>query len=121
MRLTPAMSKAVESGLASARQRAHAGDLTGAWAALEHAHIVSQPALRPHLRVHCAMLDLAIAHGDAGEAFGQIVRLALAPLGHLLGRTPWGNSGRASFSKFARAALPDDIARLYAQAGIKVN
>jgi hypothetical protein len=115
------MNEAIEAGLVSAKQSAQAGDLAGAWAALERAHIVSQPALRPHLRVHCAMLDLAIANGDLGEAFGQITRLALAPLGHVLGRTPWGNSGRATESKFARAALPEDIARLYAQAGIKVN
>ena len=121
MRLTPAMKEAIEAGLASARESAQAGDVGAAWAALEHAHIVSQPALRPHLRVHCAMFDLAIANGDLGEAFGQITRLALAPLGHVLGRTPWGNSGRASISKFARTALPDDIAGLYAQAGIEVK
>ena len=121
MRLTAAMNEAVEAGLASARQSAQAGDMAGAWAALERAHIVSQPALRPHLRVHCAMLDLAIAQGEIGEAFGQITRLALAPLGHALGRTPWGNSGRSNISKFARAALPEDIARLYANAGLKVN
>ncbi len=121
MRLTPAMNEAIEAGLASARQSAQAGDLAGAWASLERAHIVSQPALRPHLRVHCTMFDLAIADGDFGEAFGQITRLALAPLGHVLGRTPWGNSGRATISKFARAPLPDDVSRLYAQAGIKVT
>ncbi len=50
------------------------------------------------------MLDLAIAQGELGEAFGQITRLALAPLGHVLGRTPWGNSGRSTVSKFARVA-----------------
>jgi hypothetical protein len=121
VKLTPEMNEAIEAGLASARQSAQAGDLTGAWSALERAHIVSQPALRPHLRVHCAMFDLAIANGDLGEAFGQINRLALAPLGHVLGRTPWGNPGRATVSKFARAPLPDDVARLYAQAGIKVT
>ncbi len=121
MRLTPEMNEAIETGLASAEQCAKSGDLRGAWAALERAHIVSQPALRPHLRVHCAMLVLAIANGDMGEAFGQITRLALAPLGHVLGRTPWGNSGRANISKFAHAPLPDDVSRLYAQAGIKVT
>lgn len=121
MRLTAEMNEAIETGLASARHFAQAGDLAAAWAALERAHIVSQPALRPHLRVHCAMLDLAIANGDIGEAFGQITRLALAPLGHVLGRTPWGNSGRANISKFARTALPDDVARLYAQAGVSVK
>ena len=58
---------------------------------------------------------------SCGEAFGQITRLALAPLGHVLGRTPWGNSGRATESKFARAPSPDDVSRLYSQAGIKVT
>jgi hypothetical protein len=121
MKLTPAMNEAIEAGLSGARQCAQAGNLSAAWAALERAHIVSQPALRPHLRVHCAMLDLAIAQGELGEAFGQITRLALAPLGHVLGRTPWGNSGRATVSKFARSPLPEDVERLYAEAGIKVT
>jgi Protein of unknown function (DUF3703) len=114
------MNEAIQAGLASARQLAQAGDLAAAWAALERAHIVSQPALLPHLRVHCSMLDLATANGDIGEAFGQITRLALAPLGHVLGRTPWGNPGRSTVSKFARAPLPEDVARLYAEAGIAV-
>ena len=121
MRLTSEMQQAIDKCLSQARQSARSGDLGTAWVALERAHIVSQPALRPHLRVHCAMLDLAIAHGDLGEAFGQITRLALAPLGHVLGRTPWGNSGRATESKFARAPSPDDVSRLYSQAGIKVT
>ncbi|MBM3595062.1 MAG: DUF3703 domain-containing protein [Alphaproteobacteria bacterium] len=115
------MTEAVKAGLAKARRRARAGDSEGAWAALERAHIVSQPALRPHLRVHCAMFELAIANGDAKEAIGQITGLALAPFGQLLGRTPWGNPGRATVSKFARASLPEDVTRLYAQAGIKVR
>jgi hypothetical protein len=96
-------------------------DFAGAWDALQRAHVISQPSLLPHLAVHCAMLSLAVGQRDGKEIFGQFLRLTLAPLGHVFGRTPWGNPGRSNVSKFARAPLPDDIARLYAQAGVEVK
>jgi hypothetical protein len=115
----------MESEVAVALHRAAssraAGDVADAWAALERAHIMSQPALLPHLCVHRAMLSLAVAQRDAKEIAGQLLRLTLAPLGHALGRIPWGNSGRSNVSKFARAPLPEDVARLYAQAGVEVK
>jgi hypothetical protein len=67
------------------------------------------------------MLQLAIRQRQAKEVLGQLLRLALAPLGHWLGQTPWGNSGKSDVSKFARAPLPDDIARLYDEAGVKTR
>jgi hypothetical protein len=121
MKLTPEM----ESELAQAIQQAAAcrlaGDASNAWAALERAHVISQPSLLPHLRVHQAMLSLAVNQREVKEVAGQLLRLTLAPLGHVLGRTPWGNSGRSNISMFARAALSDDVARLYSQAGVKVK
>jgi hypothetical protein len=121
VRLTPAMEEAIEAALALASNHRAAGDFESAWNSLVRAHVISQPALLPHLRVHARMLSLAAVQRDAREILGQLVRLALAPLGHVLGRTPWGNPGRATVSKFARAPLPDDVSRLYAQAGIEVT
>ncbi|MGA9278764.1 DUF3703 domain-containing protein, partial [Ilumatobacter sp.] len=48
------------------------------WRHLERAHIVSQPWAWPHTRVHAAMLAVAIRQRDPREAFGQLVRLAVA-------------------------------------------
>ncbi|MGL4575235.1 MAG: DUF3703 domain-containing protein, partial [Burkholderiaceae bacterium] len=72
-----------------------AGDAPAAWNALERAHILSQPFLGPHLANHWAMLKFAINQRDAKEIFGQVARLALAPLGALTGRIPIGNTGRS--------------------------
>lgn len=80
-----------------------------AWTALERAHIVSQPFLGPHIANHWAMLKFATAQHDAREAFGQVVRLALAPLGALTGRVPIGNTGRSSVSAFKSMPVPEDL------------
>jgi hypothetical protein len=120
MKLTSAMETEIRKARETARAARWAGNFESAWSALERAHIISQPALAEHLAVHADMLALAIAQRDPKEICGQLLRLLLAPAGHLLGRTPWGNPGRSTVSKFARAALPADIAALYADAGIEV-
>jgi hypothetical protein len=118
MKLPEAMERAVTSELTTARMT---DDSEIAWRALVRAHVISQPDLPRHLAVHTGMLSQAIHERDAREVAGQVLRLVLAPLGHVLGRTPWGNPGRATVSKFAKAPLPADVARLYAEAGIKVT
>ena len=121
MKLTPEMAAKVAEAMHRAAACRAAGDALGAWAALERAHVISQPALLPHLRVHRTMLSLAVTQREAKEVAGQLLRLTLAPLGHALGRTPWGNSGRSNVGKFARAPLPEDVARLYSLAGVEVK
>lgn len=119
--LLPPLRDAIDDALTTAASARRTGDNKIAWAALERAHVLSQPILRPHLRVHRAMLELAIETGNAREMAGQAVRLVLAPLGHLTGRIPWGNSGRANVSAFEPAPLADDVAALYRKAGVKVR
>lgn len=70
------------------------------WHLLEAAHIVGQTRFGPHLKVHIAMLSLAWTSRDFPEMTGQLFRIALVPLGHLLGRLPIGNPGRANVSAF---------------------
>ena len=86
-----------------------AGEITTAWTALERAHIVSQPYLGPHLSNHWAMFCFAFELRDWREVVGQIVRLALAPLGALTGRIPVGNTGRSNVSAFLEMEIPDDL------------
>lgn len=86
-----------------------ASDPASAWDALERAHIVSQPYLGPHLTNHFAMLAFAVDLRDWREAFGQMLRLALAPLGALTGRIPVGNTGRSTVSAFKAMPIPDDL------------
>ena len=85
------------------------GDTGGAWWALERAHILSQPDLPLHLRVHWIMLRYAARMGDLREVAGQTLRLTLAPIGSLTGRIPVGNTGRSDVSAFQPMPIPADL------------
>jgi hypothetical protein len=56
------------------------------------------------------MLGFAVEQRDWRETVGQVVRLALAPLGALTGRIPVGNTGRSNVSAFQPMPVPQDIA-----------
>ena len=49
------------------------GDTGAAWWALERAHILSQPDLPLHLRVHWTMLGYAVRQRDLRELVGASV------------------------------------------------
>jgi len=88
------------------------GDVALAWRFLERAHILSQTVLRLHLHVHAIMFVFAISHREWREAWGQVFRLLLAPLGSLLRRIPLGNTGRAAVSAFIPMPIPEDLQRI---------
>ena len=100
-----------------AEEAANVGD---AWHHLERAHIVAQRSLAPHLYSHWRMLKLALRTGDLGEGLGQVLRLALAPLGNLTGRLPIGNTGRSDVSAFAHMTIPPDLRDLLEASSTKV-
>jgi hypothetical protein len=85
------------------------------WLLLEAAHVVGQTRLGPHLRTHLLMFGQARRDHDWNEAAGQLFRLAIAPLGHVLGRLPIGNSGRSDISAFQPMPMRDDIAEIIVQ------
>ena len=85
------------------------GEIDAAWWALERAHILSQPDLPLHLRVHRTMLGYALRLGDLREVAGQTLRLLLAPIGSLTGRIPVGNTGRSNVSAFEAMPIPADL------------
>ena len=85
-------------------------DDAAAWQALERAHIVARSYFAPHLASHWHMLDFAMRLPDWREAAGQLFRLALVPLGSLIGRLPTGNTGRARISAFRSMPVPSDLA-----------
>lgn len=80
-------------------------DIAQAWHLLEAMHVLGQTRLFPHARSHWCMLGLAWRTRDRSELSGQFLRLLLVPLGHLLGRLPLGNTGRANISAFQPMAL----------------
>jgi hypothetical protein len=93
--------------------RLDAADDEGArWQLLMAAHVVGQAELGLHWDSHRQMLRQAVRKRDAGEAAGQLLRLALVPLGHALGRLPAGNIGRATVSAFRPMEPPPPVAAL---------
>lgn len=86
------------------------------WHWLEAAHVLGQDTLALHWRSHTALLRHAVQTRDLRESAGQMLRLALVPLGHLTGRLPAGNIGRARISAFAPMEPPAAVAALVEQA-----
>jgi hypothetical protein len=103
---------AFEAALSEAGHRLATDDAAAALEALERAHVLGQSDFGPHLRVHLRMLHVGFAARDWREVSGQVLRIALVPLGHLLGRLPRGNTGAANVSAFAPMAIAPDIERL---------
>ncbi|OOG46383.1 DUF3703 domain-containing protein [Polaromonas sp. A23] len=86
------------------------------WAWLEAAHVVGQHDFSLHWASHAAMLRFALQTRDMREAAGQVFRLGLVPLGHLLQRLPAGNPGRATVSAFAPRPVDEHLGQLIRQA-----
>lgn len=93
-----------------------AASLKQAWLYLEAAHVLGQLHLKPHIQTHVQMLALSLRTRDWPEAVGQLLRLALVPLGHLSGRLPLGNPGRATVSAFQPLPVRPELAELISRA-----
>ncbi|WP_312304924.1 DUF3703 domain-containing protein [Pulveribacter sp.] len=65
------------------------------WHYLEAAHVLGQNRFTLHWRAHWHMLRYARQLDDAFETRGQLARLALTVVGHVVRRLPQGNTGRA--------------------------
>lgn len=107
-RLRPFVSQELTAAAAARRH----GAIAAAWIALERAHILSQPSAWLHTRVHWSMLTLAIRTRDARELAGQVLRIAVAGIGSLIGRFPRGNTGRARVPMNQPMPIPPDLASI---------
>lgn len=101
-------------GLVASATSSRPADARAAWAALEDAHVLSQPWAWPHVRVHWAMLKLAWRTTDRRELAGQLSRMLLAAPGSWTGKYPTGNTGRARVSAFEPMPIRADLADLLA-------
>jgi hypothetical protein len=93
------------------RARSH-GPVEQKWAALERAHILSQPWPIPHMRSHAAMIRLAIHQRDPRELLGQALRIVVAGPASAIGTYPAGNTGRARVPATLPMPIADDLAQL---------
>ena len=82
------------------------------WVWLMAAHVVGQHQPGLHFDSHRRMLHLARETRDWGEVAGQVLRIALLPLGHLLGRIPLGNVGRSTVGVTRVMDPPEAVQRL---------
>lgn len=103
---------AFNNAIVEARDRFHAGHLHAAFGLLERAHVLGQSQLGRHWTVHLWMLRVGWRLGDRREVLGQLLRLALTPLGHLTGRLPAGNTGGSRVSAFTSLPVPPDLQKL---------
>jgi hypothetical protein len=87
-------------------------DTSEARAALEVAHILSQPWAGRRVRCHLAMLHLALSTRDRCEIKGQLIRTVMAGPGSLLGRYPVGNTGRANVPATRPMPVSTELAAL---------
>lgn len=76
---------------------------------LERAHVLGQAATTLHVRVHWRMLLWALRHRQAGQAAGQLGRLAAAAVITGLGWLPEGNTGGSDVSAFRRMPIWPDL------------
>lgn len=118
---TPGQRRLVFGRLMQGFKTASAAEPDARWAWLEAAHVVGQPNFGLHWQSHTAMLRFALRQRDLREAAGQLLRLALVPLGHFLQRLPAGNNGRATVSAFAPMPVHERSLRLIRQAARAVE
>ncbi len=95
--------------LLRAYSRIERNDPAQAWHLLEVLHVLGQTRLIPHTRTHVLMLVLAWRTRNRAELKGQLFRLLLVPLGHLLGRLPVGNNGRSHVDTFRPMPVERDL------------
>lgn len=109
--------KAFDDEMRAASRLRAIGDLDGAFAHLERAHILGQRYTLPHVRAHVAMLVIGWRRRDAREIFGQLARILAAGLFSRIW-VPDGNTGGANVSALRRMPIPEDLmARLRAKSG----
>lgn len=112
MNRSPERRAAYRREAALARAAFAAGDLDGAFARLERAHVLGQPWAGPHSWTHWMMLRIGWRRGDAREVRGQVLRLAAGGLLSWLGRAPTGNTGGADVDPERPMPPPADLAPL---------
>ncbi|CAN7301483.1 DUF3703 domain-containing protein [Rhizobacter sp. LjRoot28] len=106
----------VEAELAAARQAERVGNGRLGFAHLERAHVLGQASTFLHVRTHLRMLSWAIRHRHLKEVVGQILRVVGAATKTALGWIPAGNTGGANVSPFKPMPVPEDLARVIADA-----
>lgn len=108
----PELGKAYEGEMASARHCYHAGGYAAAMMHLEHAHVLGQRYVLPHVATHYWMLKIALRRRSPRQAWGQLLRIVLGAIGSAAGIVPAGNTGGTDIGIFRRLPIDPAIRRL---------
>jgi hypothetical protein len=84
-------------------------DLGSAFTHLEHAHVLGQWHVGPHVRAHLGMLRIGWRRRDLQEVLGQLLRIPGGAIGSAIGRVPRGNTGGSRVSAFRKMPIPPDL------------
>lgn len=103
---------AFQQAIQTAKQAENKGQFNTAFSALEHAHILGQRYLLPHIYTHFLMLRVGYKRRDQREITGQLLRIIASVPGYLFGWVPKGNTGGANVSPLKPMPLPEELAPL---------
>jgi hypothetical protein len=114
--MTTEIREVIRQNLAQARTARDSGNWDLCWSLLEDAHVLSQPWVWPHVRVHAAMLAAGWRARDAREVRGQLPRLLVGGPASAVRRYPTGNTGRARILAIQPMPIRPDLAEVLARA-----
>jgi len=113
------LKSAFNAEMQIAKNLYQAGNFKKCFSHLERAHVLGQRNAIPHTINHWWMLKVGFRTHDAKEIVGQIVRIAVAGIGSLLGRAPKGNTGGANVGIMQMMEIPQDLAVVFRKAGMQ--
>ena len=108
----PTLHAAFVAEMRSAELAHSGGDLGGAFAHFERAHVLGQWYVGAHVRAHLGMLRIGWRRRDPREIIGQLLRIPGAIVGTAIGRVPRGNTGGSDVSAFQEMPIPPDLRNL---------
>lgn len=116
-KMSDEIKEIIDGNLAAAKEARQRADWVECWQLLEDAHVLSQPWVWPHVRVHGSMLVTGWKARDVREVRGQILRLLAGGPASAVGRYPVGNTGRARVSATQPMPVRPDLAEILTKAG----
>jgi len=110
--MTKEIRERITTNLTEARAARQRGNWDHCWQLLEDAHVLSQPWVGPHIRVHREMLIAGWQARDVLEVSGQFLRLVVGGPASAAGRYPAGNTGRARVPATQTMPIRPDLAEI---------
>jgi hypothetical protein len=117
--MQPILKAAFEKEMSIAKDFYEKKDYTTSFRHLERAHVLGQRNAIEHTINHWWMLKVGFRNRDGREIIGQMLRIAVAGLGSLIGRAPVGNTGGANVGILSPMPIPQDLAAIFRSAGMK--